>query len=699
KPDDLALESIFNQDSNHDFAAYWDPEHEAIVHFSPSGEREHLGRLDNLMTTDWSDSQSWESGGLGAMEALLNQGLGTGAFFALGGDRAPDSYQIGREPCAAGAGWTWEPQSAFHDAEDGQLSGSPLGACHTNGALLWTMDLGEPGTSSEAVLDVLLSAAATKATALEQLALARLEGSDGAMERATIDADEWLDPLRLPESFDEEVQAFSKRTLLALRQGTDKESGAIVASVAVQPSYHHDWPRDGAFFNLALDVAGDFDQVTRHNLFLASVQNLEPQLGVSGMLATPPGAWFMNYYADGRPSTKVLNPFEIDQVGLMLWAFWAHSTFASNDNQRRDVLTSTWEAMERAANLVAACVDDSHPAVGEPPPEGYPLWWPVFRDLEAGIAPDLETREATMRDGNWEALRPCLANEDDNPISSVSLYSTHVLRLGLLAAVKAARVLCLDLPQVAYWEERAHELAAVALKLYYSDERAIKGAAWEGRGDWLLWPMPLELPASMDPYFSTSTKPLLARAEVEQWVSDALDAYALQAHREVTSAVSLQTEGAAYENKKTLSLARFWANTGQQTTTQASQNEEHIRRMAVDLAIPGTRHVGEVWSNLDDDGDGIFDRADQRTAVPHLWTASLTYLSAMASSQPELFDSLEADYDPVCLEGHDPRLQRGVADCSDGCQDNMAGSKVRLVRAVFLAVLLVLFLRRFQRRF
>lgn len=698
KPEELAFESIFNQDANHDFAAYWQPDHQAIVHFAPEGERELLSRLDSLMTADWSDEQNWKDAGLAAIGDLLDQGLGRGVFFALGADRTPDSYQVGREPCADGIGWTWEPQNAFDDAEDGELSGSPLGACHSNGALLWDIDLGEPGTSAEEVFDLFLAVGSTEAEALEKLARARLEGGDSAVERARVDANEWLSPMRLPDSFDGDVQAFATRTLLALRQGTDDESGAIVASIATQPPYHRDWPRDGAFFNLALDIAGDFDEVSRHNLFLASVQNLEPQLALSGVLATPPGAWFMNYYADGLPSTRVLNPFEIDQVGLMLWAFWAHSTFASNDNQRRDVLASTWPAMERAANLMAACVDDQHPATSDAAPDGYPAWWPVFENLQAGIIPDPDARRAAMEAGSWEALRPCLANEDDNPISSVSLYSTHVVRLGLLSAVKAARLLCLDLPQIAYWQERADELAAVALKLYYSEQQDAKSNAWEGRADWLLWPMPLELPASMDPYFSTATDPALARVEVEQWVEAALEAYALQAHSEVAAAVGLENEGAAYENKKTLSLARFWADSGTSHATRREQNAEHIRRMAVDLAVPGTRHVGEVWASIDDDEDGTFDRADQRTAVPHLWTASLTYLSAMAHSHPELFDTLEADFAPVCLEGHDARLQQGVSDCDEGCQDNISGSESRPSRLAALALLMLALTRRSRRR-
>ena len=128
-----------------------------------------------------------------------------------------------------------------------------------------------------------------------------------------------------------------------------------------------------------------------------------------------------------------------------------------------------------------------------------------------------------------------------------------------------------------------------------------------------------------------------------------------------------------------------------------AENEEHIRAMAADLPTAGTRHVGEVWVSIDDDGDGIYDRAEQRVAVPHLWSASLTYLSAMAVSQPELFEPVEGDIvTPVCISGEEPLDTRDVKPCSDGCQESYTGRPNP--SGTSLLLLLALLLRRPRRR-
>jgi len=99
-----------------------------------------------------------------------------------------------------------------------------------------------------------------------------------------------------------------------------------------------------------------------------------------------------------------------------------------------------------------------------------------------------------------------------------------------------------------------------------------------------------------------------------------------------------------------------------------------VRAMAVDLPIPGTRHVGEVFVSLDTDGDGVADFAEQRVAQPHLWSATLTYLSAMALSNPELFAPAEVQtLDLTCGAGEEPRdLKQEAPGCS-GCGSAVAG--------------------------
>jgi hypothetical protein len=701
KPADLSFDSPNNPellDDEHDFAAFWDPSVDAVVHFAPPAAQKDTELLTGLLSGGlWGLGDTWQSLGLPLVDELL-AGFYGAVFVGVAGATAPDAFQIGwqdDEPCELPAAWSWLPVSAFEDLADGELEGSPVAGCHVDAALAWDVEFGLPGSDAEAVFDTVLVGASSADGVAEAVAAARVEGFDAAFAATEAAWQERGAAWTLPEGLDAEVGHFSRRALTALIQGADAEATAIVASLAVQPSYHHDWPRDSVFFDLALDLAGEFDLVSRHKLFLAGVQNRETVWGGTDdnpIMKSPPGAWFMNYYADGQPSTTFMNTFEIDQVGLMLWGYWAHGAFAPNDNVRRDVIAAAWPSIERGADLLAACVDDDHPALADAEVEaGVYGWWPVYEALLAGQAPDADARFAAASAGDWEALRPCAANEDDNPVSSVSVYSTHVTRMGLLGAVRAAELLCLDDdPKVAYWRERADELAAVAFALYY-DEAAQE---WEGRTDWLLWPEPLRIVPGYDALFSDAADAGDRRIEVEAFEREALDALAAADHAQVDDATNLRTEGAAYVNKKTLSLARWWTGDRAPEGDQRAENAEHVRQLAVDLPIPGTRHVGEVWISIDDDGDGVFDRADQRVSTPHLWAATLTYLSAMAVDRPELFEALESDeVSPLCTTGEEPIAYRDVKDCAD-CEDSLVGGDPTGVAALLFGLALVLRRRR-----
>ena len=703
---DLALRPLSGFDDDNDFAAWYSSSDQAVIHFTPELASRDLALLDGLLNGIWALGDTWATLGEPELEGLLEGPWSTGAFLAIGGAEAPASYQVGWQddrPCDRSDQWTWLPESAFADTLDGELTESPIAGCHANASLAWDHDFGAVGSEAEATFDVYLAAGSSVTTVREDLALARHEGFDSALQRREIATADRVASLLLPDhpGLGEEITHFARRTLLSLDQGTDRDSAAMVASVATQPPYHLDWPRDSAFFNLTLDVAGDFDQVSEHNLFLAGVQNREAVWGGSEdtpILASPPGAWLMNFWADGQPANIVLNPFEIDQVGLAVWGFWGHATFATNDEQRRDVLASVWPAMKRGADLLSTCVDDTHPAItGNEAAFGIPNWWTVYEDLLAGTLPDDEARTAALEAGNWEALRPCSANEDDNPIPSVSIYSTHTVRMGLLAAVRAAEVLCIDDPRVDYWRERADELATVAFKLYYSPGLVDEPGVWDERADWVLWPEPLTIAPDHDRYFSDATDPAVARAEVEAFNRTALDSLALTFHEEVGSTLSLESEGGAYENKKTLSLARYWTGDRVPEGDLVAENIEHIRILGADFPLTGTRHVGEVFSTVDSDGDGFGDSVDQRVAVPHLWAASLTYLSAMAVAHPERFEALEGgDFSPVCMGGDEPYIQREAPACDAGsCGQSFVGRAERATGGgLVVALILLVTLRR-----
>ncbi len=671
KPDDLATAPLADFDDDHDLLAWWEPEANAVVHGTARGATAE--GLAELMAGDWDSPTIWQDHGLALARTAAD---GDGAFLAFGGATAPDSFQIGREggPCTGDGAWSWAPQGAFVDIADGTLGGSPAAGCSANAALLWELDFASASAPEEAIVDSFVGLGATSTDALDVMQSARADGFDAALARTDAAWEARAATWAMPDGLDPEFAHFSRRALLAILQGTDRDATATVAAFATQPSYHHDWPRDSVFFDLAMDLAGEYEFVTRHKQFLAGVQNPEAVLHPdTGSLVSPPGAWFMNYYADGQPSTTSFNAFEIDQVGLMLWGIWAHAAFAPNDEARRATLAGLWPTMEAGARLLAGCVADDHPAVaGTTPEAGFPAWYPVYEALGEGTVPDADARRAAMEAGQWESLRPCRANEDDNPLFTVSIYSTVTTRMGLLAAARTAELLCLDATdEHAYWAERAHELAAVAFSVDYDEDTG----AWAGeRPDWVLWPEPLSIDSSLDELFSDGATPGERRLEVEAFERAALDAFATRIHGEVDDAVNLVGEGAAYENKKTLQLGRYWSGDNAPDGEQTDDNMRAVYDMAVTFALPGTRHVGEVWANIDDDGDGVADRVDQRVSTPHLWAATLSYLSAMAIARPELFEALESpDYPRVCVSGEEPREQRAVQSCGEDCNSTYAG--------------------------
>ena len=256
---------------------------------------------------------------------------------------------------------------------------------------------------------------------------------------------------------------------------------------------------------------------------------------------------------------------------------------------------------------------------------------------------------------------------------------------------------------VDYWEARAHELGAVAFQLYFEDGVGTDPGRWisdevRSRTDWILWPEELAVDSTLDVYFEDRVGPqadvAALRAAVEEFTRGALDDYALAASVQSLAAVNLEADGASYEQKQTLSLARYWGLHPRSAGRLAESNVEAIRAI-VDLATRGTRHLGEVWVSIDDDGDGTFDRADQRTAQPHLWTQMLTYLSAMGVASPDRFEFEGAVLGPWCVAGEEPILFRETPGCD--CEDTSTEAQGQLSAAILLALALPALARRRRR--
>jgi hypothetical protein len=494
--------------------------------------------------------------------------------------------------------WTRSPPSAWSDAQDGTLSGNPVAAWRSDAAMRVPVTLDAMG-DGEARLFIALGATAAEArtryAAARAMTADAVEAADGAAW--TAHAAEFTvprAPMRIAEADRARIDAASRRALLHVVNGSDAVTGMIVASIARQAPYGLDWPRDGAFFDYALDVAGAHARTTRRLAWALPLARREPVLPSQIFALTDPAppldprtrtrqypeaAWEMNYYNNGAMGGFFR--FEIDNTAWMIWSAAAHVAFVPAADRRR-LADGYWEPVRRSADLLAA--------------------W---------------------RDGRTGLNAP--ANEDDNAAFTATLHGGTATFAALEASARLARFTAHDADAVR-WERRAAELRDALVRTFYNDtERRfvndVTGAAASNPGSsalgataWLVWPARL-LPYS-DPRVARQV-----RLDLEQVLA------ALRGDP--------GTDGGAYLTKTTLSAAAFLAGGGDPTV--APLLDEAVTRLARDVIDGDTQTMGEVFINVRD-ASGAVVRRENRVSIPHLWEATLFELTVAAMSDPARFD-------------------------------------------------------------
>ena len=629
-------------DGANDFGALWMNKSDAVLHFLPrDGD---LAMFDELMGDDWA-SMAELSDTVSAVWPTMVEEAGEGVYLAISGREAPEQFSIGQDSavgCASVTGWDYSPEDPFTDVADGELQGSTVAGCQTTAAMLWTHDF--EANPSAKTFEVILSASATWDGARDGLEATRELSWDELQDEVDLYWGSLMTAANLPDTDDVDTEAFARRSLISILQGMDRDTAAIVASITTQPPYRQDWPRDAAFLNLALDVAGMSDRVSEHNAFLAGLQEVEDHEDLFGNV-TPAGAWHMNFYADGEYGGHI--PFEIDATGLLAWSLWTHVKYLDSDSARRAYLADVTPALLRAGDLLSGCVDDTYPYGGGSEQ--------LLADVCGGTYPDNDDERADrLASGDYQAFLQCGANEDDHEEIVQTLYGAHTVRLGLLAAAAGVRATCGEEARADWYETRADELAQAMVGLWASED-----GDWTGRSDWVLWPHPAL--DNDDPRMEALADAKLASLQ---------------------DSLGLVTDGGSYVNKDTLTLARHWAG----DDDRLAELEPLVQTLAGDLPTLGTHHVGEVWVALDTNNDGVFETFDNRVAVPHLWTASLTYLSIMALTDPELFDTVDTAGEGLDCDAGTVELEQTADDCACRHSDRVTGG-LGVVAVLSLGVL------------
>jgi hypothetical protein len=626
-------------DSRNDFVAVYDRQAHAVIHVHPSDRAVVSGLADVATAPDTIDygpvdklmkEPAPSDADIDALVAGIDSAFPPAVAALVTTEPPPQSFQVGADatPICASVGhladnlealptvfpgfqlpldptladairctdplpvvraahaWSWAPEDALADAADGQLSGSRLAACQTNAALATPLVF--TGDTAEGSLVIAFGhnvgdARTALATATGSPASAR----QAAAEKAAHDA---LGGAALPDvSLGQRTVDVARRSLVNIYVARDRGVGAVVASIARQPPYFVDWPRDGSFITQAVDVAGLLpwgtqrsewyvglqrrDTVQRNPLFEPSVPT-DPDTGDT---VFPAYAWEMNYFADGTVGGPIR--FEIDNTALHLWALVAHA--ASLDGEGRAAfIARVWPTTRDSLHLLAR-----------------------WRDPATGLqAP---------------------ANEDDHLEQTSTLHGATAVYVALVAGARLAHAAGDDAAAKEALD-RSVVLAQAIEHAYYDPTSGlfrdtpmngtdyIPGTTGSGATAWLAWPGRVVGPDD----------PRLERQLAADMAA-------------VLKDIRGETEGGAYVMKNVVSAALLGQNGGSRDAAR-----EAVQRLA-DIATPDTLQFGEVFITTHPPGatSPVFSA---RVAPPHVWEGTLFYLSAMALSSPQSFDRQNA---------------------------------------------------------
>jgi hypothetical protein len=392
------------------------------------------------------------------------------------------------------------------------------------------------------------------------------------------------------------ITKLSKRSLVTLVQNYDPRSGAIVASIARQSPYAEDWPRDGAYFNYILDhKLGLHQWVRKRNNWYASLQE-GPNQHISSLLI-PKGNWAMNYYGNGKVGGVI--PWEVDETGYMVWAFWDHYKATKNISY----LENIYPNMKLAADFLVDFEDPSN-----------------------------------------HLQKP--AHEDDHFTKSQTLVGANTTWLAMKAAEKAAETLG-KTEDAEKYRQRKEELGRAINRVLWNSEKQAWGTkhwgiaeiAWPSKfRDWGHNRMQNHLDAAWSKVKTTFKQPF--EGDVNTGGNSGL-----------TNSQGIVM--GLYETKFLIPMAM---------SANATGNDQRLQKVKTGLnwvakkwATPETHIMGEVWMKCGnpetawpcDDPNSVFDYEDQIVSTvsqPHAWEQILFYLGATETYQTNPLDGPNSGY-------------------------------------------------------
>lgn len=305
-----------------------------------------------------TDRKSFTGGFSGLMNINDVQGLcsSKGVFIAMACSEPVNGFQAGADSVGR-FGLRNGPAAGRADAEDGLLGNNMRQRGSVDGAVKVSLSEGK------GAITVLISVADSPEKAAQLVKDAKAKGSEGLKREALPEWERVKERIYIPRKHESAKINAAQRAITNLLLGQDGETGAIVASPVRQPRYCCDWPRDGAFFDLALDLAGMHRAVDRHLMFYKKTQRRDSRDFTITKIASlqlpffnPRGHWYSNMNSDGTPGSIRIIPYEIDETSLMVWDIWRHRKYIAPDreDEYRSVFTET---LVLAMNAILPFVD------------------------------------------------------------------------------------------------------------------------------------------------------------------------------------------------------------------------------------------------------------------------------------------------------------------------------------------------------
>ena len=432
------------------FAALYLPVQSIILYFQPEVTIE--SRLSPYLHKNLLPDQ---------IDELYPEG---GIYIAMSSLNTPDGVQIGADRRGRSISKK-APIGASENAREGKLNGSDGFVGPVDAGLEFKLN------DEAAKVTVLTSIADTAVGSVKIVRDAQTQGLN-LLKAKTIEY--WLDvssKVNLSPQAKTTERRVAQRSITNLLIGRDRNSGAIVASPSRQPAYHFDWPRDGAFFDLALDLAGFSKIVDQHLDFYRRTQRkkrisvgLAWLLGLKSPFYSPRGHWYANLFTNGQEGNISIIPYELDETSLIIWDIWRHEQFLQED-ERPAYQNQFLELLELAANAISNYVNK---------------------------------RKGWIR----------RSFEDDNFFPHATLHGAAAVLTGLAAAIDAGRRWGADLTQVKRWRTSAIALRNGILRRV-ENEPVLKKSGWRGI-QWSLFPAPL-----FESYDDGLAKPFIAELTKE----------------------------------------------------------------------------------------------------------------------------------------------------------------------------------------